>query len=442
MYGENGARMRAELAALLRQHRIQQRLGWPGAPIDASRQSIAERQATGLQIRRYRHTVLGWCTQAVLAAKPLIFSATLPAPANPFRASHLEGTAVAELARSLHHTTGESSAGPASLQSLTTPSDNPVVEHWRHAARAAALAEHDTNGPEGARLTAAQAQALVGDVAAITQALVVLDQRYTHTPGWEKLSQTGRLGWAALASALDVSLGQPDYSVDQTGWRPRVKTLRGPAKPGIIGALQAEHNLLVHMKAFPSATNLRLIVDSQHQLSRQLVPFAARIDEHVAERWSTRATTYALLQLQLRNIAGQVGKGGLAVVDGATALSRLNALPADTIVEPRVLGAFQRLFDPLDRRIADVIEDGVDKRAYLQRVTLPRLVEGTGALVAPVRERFTPIDRTTDRDLIQTVRGRLVAPDGQPAVTPEKSRAELHAALVHRPERSAGGLSL
>jgi len=230
MYGENGPRMRSELAALLRQHRVQQRLGGPGRQSVAPNTSLAEREAVGLQIRQYRHTVLVWCAQAVLAAKPMLFSASMPAPANPFRASEDHGTAVAELARALNHTSRESTAGHASTEMLIATSDNPVVERWRHAARAAALAEHDTNGDAAARLTAAQAQALVGDVAAITQALIVLDQRYANTPGWEKLSQPGRLGWAALASALDVSLGHPDYSVDRAGWRPRTKIL--PPSPG------------------------------------------------------------------------------------------------------------------------------------------------------------------------------------------------------------------
>ena len=135
-------------------------------------------------------------------------------------------------------------------------------------------------------MTAGQAQVVVGDVAAITQALVVLDQRYRNTPGWEQLAQSARLGWAALAAALDVNLGQPDYTVDELGWRPKTKIIEGPAKEGILGVLQAEHNLIVRMKSFPNATNLRYIIDSQRLLSRRLVPFAARIDPRLAEVWS------------------------------------------------------------------------------------------------------------------------------------------------------------
>ena len=126
-----------------------------------------------------------------MAAKPLVFSATLPAPANPFKTSNEPGTAVGELARALNLTRAASTSSRATTALLTTPNPNEVVEHWRQAARAAALAEHDTNGAAGERLTSPQAQALASDVAAVTQALVVLDQRYINIPGWERLAERG-----------------------------------------------------------------------------------------------------------------------------------------------------------------------------------------------------------------------------------------------------------
>jgi hypothetical protein len=424
MYGENGAAMRGELAALLRQHRIQQRLGGG---------SQHDRAAVGLQIRQHRQSILIWCSQAMQAASPLMFS-NLPAkPAHPFRAGGPRATAAGELARALEHVKTQSSASPASSELLTTPSDNQVVEHWREAARAAALAEHDTGGELAAHMDVPQAQALVGDVAAIAQALVVLDQRYRNTPGWDPLSQGARLGWAALAAALDVSLGQPDYSIDQKGWRPKTKPIAGPAKPGILGVLQAEHNLVVRLKSFPNAVNLRLIVDSQRLLSSRLAPFAARIDIRLAERWEARASTYALVQQQLRDIGGTLGKGELTAAEGANAVSRLRALPADTIVEPNVLGGFQQLFDMLDSRIADIVEDGVARGAYLQRVTVPRLVSDTGHLVQPVRERYVSVTRATDVAVIQTVRTELRPRPRIEHAGPGPTRADLHAALIHRP---------
>ena len=184
--------------------------------------------------------------------------------------------------------------------------------------------------------------------------------------------------------------------------------------------LQAEHNLVVRMKSFPNATNLRYVIDSQRLLSRHLVPYATRIDDRLADRWNTRADTYADLQRLFRPIGGRVGKGGYAAAEGANAVARIRALPDDTIVEPRVLGGFQVLFDRLDRRIVDVIEEGIDRRAFFQRVSLPRLVEGSGGLVAPVRERFVPVDRTANRELIDTVRERSpTTPESpQPARAP------------------------
>lgn len=262
---------------------------------------------------------------------------------------------------------------------------------------------------------------------------MILDQRYRNTPSWEHLALGARLGWAALATALDVNLGQPDYSVDQLGWRPSTKLIKDPPRPGVLGVLQAEHNLVVRMKAFPNATNLRYVLDSQRLVSRHLVPFANRFDDRLAGRWNTRADTYAELQRLFRPIGGQVGRGGYAAAPGAAAVARIRALPDDTIVEPRVLGGFQTLFDRLDRRIVDVIDEGIDRRAFLQRVRVPRLVENSGGLVAPVRERFIPVDRTTNRELVETVRGRLLPrPEIAPA-TPGAPRVDLHAALIHRP---------
>ncbi|QMW67915.1 hypothetical protein H4N58_08735 [Mumia sp. ZJ1417] len=275
MYGEAGAAMREELAALLRQHRVQQKLGGP------TRESRAE---LGGRIREYRQSVLVWMNQAMRAARPVVFSNLPAADPNPFRSVGVSGplTAAGELARAIDVATRQSSAHIATSEALTTPHPNAMVEHWRQAARAAALAEHDTSIETAVRMTANQAQALVGDIAALTQALVVLDRRYTMIPGWEPLQDGPRLGWASLAAALDVNLGQPDYSVDHLGWRPKTKVLPDPVRPGIVGVLQAEHNLVIRMRSTPSAINLRLVVDSQRLRSHHLTPFAARIDPRLA----------------------------------------------------------------------------------------------------------------------------------------------------------------
>jgi hypothetical protein len=424
MYGENGAQMRTELAALLRQHRIVRRL---------AQDSGAERAAAGEQILRFRQAVLVWCAQAIGVARPLTFPNVPHKPADPFRAATDRGAAVAELARALQAARDQATTPPASSQEFTTPSANTVVEHWRLAARAAALAEHDTAPDQAIHLTASQARTIAGDVAAISQALVVLDRRYRNTPGWEPIAGCDRLGWAALATALDVSLGQPDYSADQTGWRPRTKPIGGPAKPGVLGVLQAEHNLLVRLTSFPDAMNLRLVVDSQRLLSAGLVPYAERVDSDLAGQWSARAETYSRIQRELRNIGGRLGNGTAASGEASNAVSRLKALRPETVVEPRMLGGFQTLFRRIDSRITDILESGVERGAFVQRVSVPRLVSGDGRLVHPVRERYVPVARATDLEVVRTAREHLRPPEEPTVWSAGTSRADLHAALIHRP---------
>jgi hypothetical protein len=438
MYGESGELMRIELAALLRQHRILQRLS---RHVTSSR-AVQEREVAGDAIQQYRQTILRWCADAVMAAKPLVFSATLPAPANPFQASNEPGTAVGELARALDRARCASTTPCATTELLSASGPNEVVEHWRHAARAAALAEQDTNGVAGHRLTSPQAEALVGDVAAVTQALVVLDQRYLNVPGWKRLVDPGRLGWAALATALDVSLGQPDYSVDNTGWRPRTHTLRIGPQQGILGVLQAEHDLLVRLRPLPTAMNLRLIVDSQQRLSHRLATLTEQTDASHAATWRARVASYSLLRQHLRNVGGRLGKGGAAVAEAAKATARLRALPVDTIIEPRVAAGFQTIFDGIDQRVADLVETGIAQRAYLQRAHLPRLDPGGGRLVTPAHEQFVPFDSTASKELIETVRGQLRPSRGAVQAVPGRSRSDLHSALIHRPAKRQEGMGL
>ncbi len=409
MYGENGAQMRTELAALLRQHRVMHRL---------AADSPAERAEVGQQILRFRQTLVVWCAQAIRVARPLTFPNIPQKPADPFRATNEHGAAIGELARALELARDQAMTPAASSAELATPSSNDVVEHWRVAARSAALAEHDTAPDLAIHLTAAQARTIAGDVAAISQALVVLDRRYRNTPDWESLTGCDRLGWAALATA---------------GWRPRTKPIRGPAKPGILGVLQAEHNLLVRLSSLPNAMNLRLIVDSQRLLTAQLIPYAERVDPDLAEQWRARTATYSRIQRELRNIGGRLGNGAGATAEAGNAVSRMKALPSATVIEPRMLGGFQTLFRRVDERISDVLETGVERGAFVQRVTLPRLVSGERGLVQPVRERFVPVARPADLEVIRTAREHL-RPRAQPAVAlPDASRVDLHAALVHRP---------
>ncbi len=182
--------------------------------------------------------------------------------------------------------------------------------------------------------------------------------------------------------------------------------------------------------------NLRLIVDSQQRLSRQLGLMAERTDVGRAETWRGRAASYSLLRQYLRNVGGRIGNGGPAVAEALNAVSRLQAVPADTIVEPRVAAGFQTLFDGIDQRVAEIIDTGIDRGAYFERRQVPRLVTGAGQLVSPVRERFVPLDRGVNTELVDAVRA-LIPRGPTESAAAGLSRSILHAALIHRPTRGA-----
>jgi hypothetical protein len=107
-------------------------------PAELGGRTQEAREELGLLVREYRQSVLVWMSQAMRAAGPLAFSNMPPAQRNPFRSvgtagSHL--TAAGELACAIDLAETQSKARTASSEALVTTHDNPVVEHWRLAAR-------------------------------------------------------------------------------------------------------------------------------------------------------------------------------------------------------------------------------------------------------------------------------------------------------------------
>ncbi|WP_416954442.1 hypothetical protein ACNKF0_19315 [Nocardioides sp. T5] len=410
---------------LLQMHRVQRRFG------------AADQVASHvLLVRQYRENVLAWCGNALQLALPMSFTNLPPRNPNPFEPSG-NRSAARDLARELARVRKSSSITPAILEQLTIRHQNTLVEHWRQVARAAALAEGDLDQMARPGITTEQAAGVVSDVSAITQALVVLDRRYHRVPGWTTLEQGASLGWTALATALDAHLTVPDHSLDAAGWQPRVRPMRGRVPPGLLGVLQAEHNVLAGLNHFPHALRLRLVVDSQRVLSARLSPLAHRTDPAQVPFWTERAGTYSEIQRQLRDVGGIRGGGERAATEAANVVARLKPIDPLTVVEPRTLAGFRMLAERIDDRIGAVIEEGFQRGDYVERVTLPRLDATSGNLVHPVRARYRPVLDADAVPLVQTVRQRLsdrrsVSPSG-----PDASRVELHAALAHR-SRGAG----
>lgn len=432
MYGENAGALRTELSTLLRQHRIQQRIGGPGIHTVPVTTTDAEREQIGRLIQSYRHGVLTWCRQA------------LTSPGRDVGVSRRARAAAqdVELRRRLETTLVASGASLPTLADLTTPHRFALVDSWRLAARAAALGEHDLAGDMApGRLDINQRLTIVKDTAEIIRALIVLDRRYDNVPGWESLVGRTRLERAAEACAFITA---QDYTVDRRGWRPPATTLDGPVRPGIAGVIQAEHNVLIHLNRFPNALNFRLLLDSQRELSTLLAARAADAEPELSTGWHRRGETYRALQRQARSLGGYVGAGHQAVAEAANAISRLRRLPHDTTLGQRTVRDISTLFEAIDLRLADTFEHGSRERLYFVSTRLPRIVDNDGQAIHAVRTRYLPITEPIHADLRRLVRDRL-RPRTRQADTPSGaavSRRELSEAIVHRPPPRAPGIDL
>lgn len=323
MYGENSERLRGELTVLLRQHRIQQRLGGEGIHIVPESTTVEERKELGEQIARYRQAVLVWCLQAVRAANPRI---SLDASGGRTRGP------AEELRFRLEAAVKHAAAGLPTMAELATEQTFPMVENWRQGARAAALGEHDFGAGLGyGRLSAAECMTVMRDAAEVARALVGLDRRYSNIPDWHPLKEQGRLGRAAEVCAVFAGHNTPDYTVDLRGWRSAPTSMDGEALPGIGGVLQAEHNLLIHLGRFPDARSLRVVLESQRLVSGEAAALVESSDPDRAATWRTREATYAQLVHETRDLGGQLGNGGPAAGQGATAASRIQRLTATDV---------------------------------------------------------------------------------------------------------------
>jgi hypothetical protein len=431
-YGENGNRLRAELTTLLRQHRIQPRLGGPGShtmPVTTAR---GQREALGAQIQRFRWATLMWCLQAVAAANP---SVKLTQMTLQYRRP----------ADELHYRLTEAldalEAGLPPLKELTTPQEFALVESWRQVAKAAVLGEHDVvAGPGRASLTDGQRMAVLKDAAEITQALAVLDRRYDQIPGWQTIPGRGRLDRAAKVCAALAETEEPDYSVDRHGWQPPSALIEGGPLPGIAGVLQAQHNMLVHLAQFPNMLNLRRTMDAQRTLTHEGARLAAGVAPDLAERWQAREQTYHKLVHETRNVGGLVGGGGAAAAEAANAVGRLRGIHGDDAPGAEPLRDLDKLFTRTDARVAAIIEQGAAERLYFLSVKLPRLVDETTHLVSPARERYLPITSPLQTDLLAIARHDLRPTPGPPTAPPraQESRQELRESIDHRPVRRSG----
>jgi hypothetical protein len=323
------------------------------------------------------------------------------------------------------------------MDELATPQNFDLVESWRRAAQASALGEHDFSaGLSWGTLTDQQCRTVLKDAAEITQGLVVLDQRYKNIPGWAALRDCASLGRAAQVCAVFAGYDGQDHTVDLRGWRPSLEMIDGPDPGGFAGVIQTEQNLLIHLTRFPNARGLRLVIDSQRVLSQEL---GVRVREDfptISNRWASRAATYTSLAQECRNVAGLLGDGRKASADGSILLSRLRKVPSSQPLAPEQANSLVRLFNRIDARVGEIIEEGITERLYYLRVSVPRLSDDATGMVRRVRQRYVPISSQVQTDLLRLARDELRPAPLQPIPPPgaAESRRKLQEAILHRPQ--------
>ncbi|GAA2074659.1 hypothetical protein IDH50_11240 [Aeromicrobium tamlense] len=421
MYGQNTRVIREQLAILLRQRRIQHRIGGPGIPTLPVTTTSAERRLLGLQLGRYRHAVLIWALEAVRAVDP---SPHIPLTDRRNR------SAASELQIRLEEWARRSMRRP-SIDELNCPQRYPILTAWQAAARAASLGEHDFGaGISFSSLRGDQVRTVLKDAATVTRALVVLDQRYGSIPGWHRLGHALRVDEAAdHCIELAASCGT-DPSVDLLGWRPRIQLIEGPAPSGLAGVLHAHHNLLATLNSIPDARDLRRIVASQLIVSRTLGGLA-REDTPLYEESRDREQRYERLQRWTRDLYGQAGHGTPAVPHAFLAASRAKALAHEDLHDAQQLQRLLALSRQIDDRLGRIIEAGARERLFFERVPLPQIDSRSAALVKVQAAEYTPISSPAAAGLVafarENFRGRNRGEGRQ--VPSQHSRAQLDAAL-------------
>ena len=435
MYGETSGQLRDALGVLLREHRIQHRLGGKGIHTVPESTTVAEREELGKQIRRYRQCVLTWSLQAVRAANPRI---------------NLEGTTgrsrgpAEELRYRLTEALAASTANLATGDELVAEQAFATVDSWRQAARAAALGEHDFAAGVGyGRLSEQQCMTVLKDAADVVRGLVALDRRYEGVPGWEKLHNQGWVGRAAEACRTPRArpsrcrprrIRRTRLHRRPTRLASRTTTPRRATDAGARRRHAGPVQPAASPRRVPDAQSLRLVMDSQRVVAHEAAGRVTDVEPGLAAKWTTRKGTYIKLVHETRDLGGLLGKGN-AAGDGPIAASRAQKLDLEPLIDTKQLHQLDRLFTVIDERVCAAVEHGVKERLYFLRVSVPGLDERDGRLLRVTRRKYIPITSPVQTNLIPIVRQEL-RPEPirrHPPPGAAQGRLDFEASINHRP---------
>ncbi|MGY0390581.1 hypothetical protein ACWZJV_26715 [Nocardioides sp. WG-D5] len=332
------------------------------------------------------------------------------------------------------------------MRELATPQDIGIIEEWRRAAKAAALAEHDLDGGLGGGiLTHREWLTLVGDIADITKALRVLDHRYRNLPGWERLKGVRGLDQHIddCSTRSQARYGIPDYNIDWRGWHAPHPEI-SPDADTITRVIAAEHRLLSSLKTVPSMANLRHLLHSQRELSNLAALRARDIAPEQAAQFRRREQNLAKVSKTARTAGGLAGTGASATQRSADAVRLLATIPIGEMIDVDALRNLDKLFRHIDNALHRAIEYGFNTRIYLVRNTLPRIDPTDGLQPHRARQIFEPLQHEGRTPLVAVARRYLrtapvqIAPPGVAAI----NRADFDNAINRRRSSGRGRASL
>lgn len=309
-----------------------------------------------------------------------------------------------------------------------------MVEAWRRAACAAVEGlERDLPDLHGALdLTSAERTDLARDVVAVTEALLILDDRYvTNTPGWTRVCPATPRA-AATFACMKVRVWLPEldpvrsWSIDDRGHTPPAVT-DGPEPSPVRAAAALARTLPVDP---PSAGALRRCV---HQLSRA----AGRLAEHatttgedeIAEAMTARVRSYAHLQGALRNV-GALHTSTTAAQHAIDLDQLLASTPPHGDDLHALATTWARIDAALGQRLLDAIGDGT----YLGTWTTRLEARPSGA-IRRARPYFEHLTAANHPELL-TAAARLARPPTLPVPVPAPAATCRHFAPPSTRRRS------
>ena len=404
-YGEVSSQLRETMIWLLERRRIQQRIGGAGRSQTPVVNTEEDRRRLGEEIQRYRTAVLTYCLVTVRTAVP----GKHPNTNERFR------DPVVMLRHQLERSHAASPRDAALSDHLAGAPEFELVHKWQDLARLAVAGEREvTVGIRWSAMKPEQTRVVLKDTADLIRGLVDLDARYDNVPGWRCLKEKGRLGRAAEEVSVHAAEEQLDASVDSIGWHTPPGLIEGPPLPGIAGAVQAQHNVAIHLGRLPSAGHLRHVLVGQAVLSRQAAFVAEAAGSPLAAAFNDRFALYRELIQASRTVGGELGSGRDAAIESANAARRVRSTAGGEHIG-EALDRLAHLSGRVDGRIAAAVEHGFQEKLYFVAVTLPRLDTRPRDGVIRAAQKWIPVDSHHQTELLALTRQRLKP---MPAATP------------------------